>query len=115
MKGLILLTLLLAGCTNFSDAAWILKKKMNYEEHSTAVGEWEPLSASKNYRGDCSNFCASMQKAFPDANIWLGQIPDGRWHCITCRNGKCVDTLQNGIFKNYSDLWLRPPQKLILY
>ncbi len=108
----ILLTLLLSGCASFEDTAWAIKREMNYVAHSPKVTEWEPLSAAKNYEGDCSNLCATLQQAFPAAQVWLGQAYNGEMHCVTCLDGLCADTIHPYTFKNYAELWRVQPIKL---
>lgn len=106
---------LLSGCNFLSefertalDAQW----KIRYVEHTPRLDEWEPISAAKNWEGDCSNFAAYIAQEHPQAKLYWGQIKDGRNHVIVCETSAqevCADTIHRGVFKNYKDLWKVQP------
>lgn len=103
------LALLIGGCSTFEQAALDAKWNMHFEAHSKKVGEWEPLSPEKNWLGDCSNLCAYLKQEYPLSKVYWGQIKDGRYHCMTCLDDKCADTLHSGMFKPYDGMWRYSP------
>lgn len=108
------LTLLLAGCAQrevsrldalyFSQEAKRLKALLVYEENPADLAQYEPLTAAKGWRGDCSNYAASLA-ASTGAIIWKGNLKDAGPHAMACLGTRCADTYYHGVFTFNPDDW----------
>ncbi len=99
--------LVLAGCASqFEREAMALKSKMTYEENPSDLEQYEPLSAEKNWRGDCSNYAASLA-LIDGVRIWTGTLKDGRSHAKACQGVLCADTVYRDMFTFNPDDWER--------
>ncbi|MGH1374491.1 MAG: hypothetical protein ACRBBW_20815 [Cellvibrionaceae bacterium] len=97
----------IAGCVStFEREAMELRAKMTYEENPADLKQREPLSAEKNWRGDCSNYAASFNH-IEGVRIWTGKLKDGRSHAMACLNVRCADTVYPTPFDFNPDDWFQ--------
>ncbi|MGH1373786.1 MAG: hypothetical protein ACRBBW_17220 [Cellvibrionaceae bacterium] len=97
----------LAGCVStFEREAIDLRAKMTYEENPADLKQYEPLSADKNWRGDCSNYAASLDH-IDGVRVWVGKLKNGLAHAMACLKTRCADTIYDLPFDFNPDDWFQ--------
>lgn len=97
--GLIVLIVLLQACTTaFEKEGLPLLSQLVYVENPSYMAQYEPISESGGWVGDCSNLAAAIAQKATGA-VYEGQLKTGQYHAIVCQGDECIDTMHTRSFQ----------------